>query len=167
MDFLLSYLACLIPVFSALRLAKFNIDSRQTDYFIGLPTPANAILICSLPLILYYGYDFPGMNGNYEIDTLALDSFHGNFIVSLLTNTTFLILLTILVSYILVSELPLFALKFKNFSWENNKIRYLFLIISLILLILFKFIAIPFIIFLYIILSIINNISTKMNQPNP
>jgi CDP-diacylglycerol--serine O-phosphatidyltransferase len=131
------YIAFSIAVFSALRLAKFNIDTRQTTSFIGVPTPANAILICSLPLTF-----------NEEGKLLILNSY-------------FLIGLTLLMSYLLVAELPLFALKFKNFGWPDNKIRYSFLIISLILLILFQFIAIPFIIFLYIILSIISNIYNR------
>jgi CDP-diacylglycerol--serine O-phosphatidyltransferase len=64
-------------------------------------------------------------------------------------------------SYLLVAEIPLFALKFKNFGWADNKIRYSFLIISVILLILFQFIAIPFIIFLYIIMSVISNVMNR------
>jgi len=137
------FIGFLITVFSALRLAKFNIDTRQTDSFIGVPTPANSILICSIPLII----EFHRNN-------------HGKFHVFLL-NPYLYIFLTFLMSYLLVAELPLFALKFKNFTWADNKIRYVFLIISAVLLIVFQFIAIPFIIFLYIILSIINNLITK------
>ncbi|CAN5539556.1 CDP-alcohol phosphatidyltransferase family protein [soil metagenome] len=131
------YIGFLITIFSALRLAKFNIDTRQTDSFIGVPTPANCILICSIPLIY-----------SSTMNKLILHPF-------------LLIPLTLLLSYLLVAELPLFALKFKNFGWADNKIRYSFLIISVILLILFQFIAIPFIIFLYIILSVINNMMNK------
>ena len=138
-----SYVSFFIVIFSAIRLAKFNIDTRQTDSFIGVPTPANSILICSFPLIL-------------EFQTKSQDE-----LWVLLLNPYFLIVLTILMSYLLVAELSLFALKFKNFGWIDNKIRYSFLIISLFLLILFQFIAIPFIIFLYIILSIINNTFNK------
>ncbi len=138
------YSPFLIPVFSALRLAKFNIDTRQTSSFIGVPTPANAILICALPLIKYIQPEIFGINFS-----------------SLITSSFFLVGLTLLMCCLLVAELPLFALKFKSFKWVDNKIRYAFLIISVVLLILFKFIAIPFIIFLYIILSIINNIYTR------
>ena len=137
-------LAFIITIFSALRLAKFNIDTRQTDSFIGVPTPANTILICSIPLINKFQSEIWGFN----IQTIT-------------ENLYFLIGLTLLMSYLLVAELPLFAMKFKNFGWADNKIRYSFLIISVILLILFQFIAIPFIIFLYIILSLINNMMNK------
>lgn len=135
------FCAFLITIFSALRLAKFNIDIRQTNSFIGVPTPAVAILICSLPLIKF----FQPHVGNFNI-------------VPIIENPWFLLGLTILMSYLLVAELPLFALKFKNFGWADNKLRYIFLIVSLILLLLFQFIAIPIIIFLYISLSIVNTI---------
>lgn len=137
-------LAFIITIFSALRLAKFNIDTRQTNSFIGVPTPANTILICSLPLI----NKFQPIVWGFNVQTIT-------------ENLYFLIGLTLLMSYLLVAELPLFALKFKNFGWADNKIRYSFLIISVILLILFQFIAIPFIIFLYIVLSIISNLTNK------
>ena len=134
----------IITIFSCIRLAKFNIDTRQTNSFIGVPTPANTILICSIPLINKFQPEILGFN----IQTIT-------------GNPYYLIGLTLLMSYLLVAELPLFALKFKNFGWADNKIRYSFLIISEILLILFQFIAIPFIIFLYIVLSIINNMMYK------
>ncbi len=140
---LLPYVAFLIPIFSAIRLAKFNIDTRQTTSFIGVPTPANALLICSIPLILA----FQPMIGSINVSTI-------------LSSST-LIILTVLMSLLLVAELPLFALKFKNFGWADNKIRYSFLVISLILLFVFKFIAIPFIIFLYILLSVVNTYIEK------
>lgn len=136
----LIYAAFSISIFSALRLAKFNIDERQTNSFIGLPTPANALLICSLPLIenfqpQWWGYD-------------VLQHIH---------NPWFLLGLTIVSSYLMVAELPLFSLKFKNFSWSDNKIRFIFIFSILILLIIFKFLALPFIILLYILLSAFNN----------
>jgi len=140
------YAGFIITIFSCLRLAKFNIDTRQTNSFIGVPTPANTILICSLPLIQHFQ---PTAFGRNEMTILVLN------------NTYFLLGVTLLMSYLLVAELPLFALKFKNFGWADNKIRYSFLIISVILLILFQFIAIPFIIFLYIVLSIISNLTNK------
>ena len=139
----LEYLALLIPVFSAIRLAKFNIDLRQTNSFIGLPTPANALLISSIPCIFLQTFD--PLCSTCEPYLLLIT----------LRNPAFLISLTILLSYILVAELPLFALKFKNYSWAENKVRYIFLGLSFIFLILFYFIAIPIIIFMYIILSVI------------
>ncbi len=145
------YIAFMIPVFSALRLAKFNNDSRQTDGFIGVNTPANTLLISSLGYIYLTVMDSKEGPGNF------FDLFY---------NTYTLIGLTLLMSFLLVSELPIFALKFKNFGWADNKIRYVFLIIAAILLILFQFFAFPFIIFLYILLSIINNSITKQKQTN-
>lgn len=162
--FYLPYLGFIITIFSALRLAKFNIDTRQTDSFIGVPTPANTILICSLPLILN---QMAPKSVEYSACTLGSPVMGGpeveSYLIwqSIIMNPYFLIGLTLLMSYLLVAELPLFALKFKNFGWADNKIRYSFLIISVILLILFQFIAIPFIIFLYIVLSIINNMTNK------
>lgn len=158
--FFIPYIAFLIPVFSALRLAKFNIDTRQTTSFIGVPTPANAILICSIPLILFFNYHLSGVSGTFGNDSPAVDPAADSTLLSIMLNTNALLALTVLMSYLLVAELPLFALKFKNFSWADNTIRYTFLIISVILLILFHFIAIPFIIFLYIVLSIVSNIKT-------
>jgi CDP-diacylglycerol--serine O-phosphatidyltransferase len=147
----ISFIAFIIPVFSALRLAKFNNDTRQSDSFIGVNTPANTLLISSL------GYIF--------VTVLNSEEGPGNFF-DLLYNTYTLVGLTLLMSFLLVSELPIFALKFKNFGWTDNKIRYVFLIIAVILLILFQFYAFPFIIFLYILLSIINNIITKKEKIN-
>lgn len=144
---LLPFLGFSITIFSALRLAKFNIDTRQTNSFIGVPTPANAILICSLPLIQSFQPNIGELN-----------------IITLIGNSWFLIGLTIVMSFLLVAELPLFALKFKSYAWADNKIRYSFLIISFLLLTLFQFIAIPFIIFLYIIFSAINNLSNRQKH---
>jgi CDP-diacylglycerol--serine O-phosphatidyltransferase len=134
----LPYLALLIPVFSSLRLAKFNIDDRQTDRFIGLPTPANAILIASMPLILEQHSTFTG---------IELNLFQTLFI-----NFWFLILLTLALSYLLVAEISLMSLKFSKEDKKKNQPRYLLLGLSLILLIVLNFAAIPiiFIVFLFI-----------------
>ena len=139
-----AYLAFLIPIFSAIRLAKFNIDTRQSSSFIGVPTPANAILICSFPLI----YTFQSQLGGFNIS-------------SILENCYFLIAMTLLMSFLMIAELPLFALKFKNFGWADNKIRYSFLATSVLLLLTVHFIAIPFIVFLYVLLSVIDNVLNK------
>ena len=141
---ILSSAAFLIPVFSAIRLAKFNIDLRQTDSFIGLPTPANAIFIASLDLIL-------------EIQLYKLDI----AVASLLYNPYVLIGIGGLMSALLVCELPLFSLKFKNIKWKGNQIRYIFILLSLCLLIYFEFLGIPMAIFLYLLLSMINNFIYK------
>lgn len=136
---LLAYIAFILALFSCLRLAKFNIDTRQSDSFIGVPTPANAFVVAAFPLILEF-------NPEYKF---------------LILSPTFLISYTLIMSYLLISEIPLFALKFKSFSWKSNQIKYIFLILSVILLITLQFLAIPLIIFLYIIMSVISNFQTK------
>ena len=129
-----SLLGLLITLASAYRLANFNIDTRQTTSFIGLPTPANTLLIISLPLILTYQQE--------------------PWITTIILNKWFLILLTLLSCYLLNAEIPLFALKFKNWGFQDNKVRYIFLAIAIVMIIFLKFIAIPIIILLYIIMSL-------------
>jgi CDP-diacylglycerol--serine O-phosphatidyltransferase len=135
------YLGFLITLGSCYRLAKFNVDTRQSDSFIGLPTPANALLIMSIPMI----------------------QFHSDFewLVDFLSNPYVLVGVTVLSSYLLNAEIPLFSLKVKSFSWEKYKIQVVFLILSLILIVLLEFIAIPIIILLYVILSVVNNTMGK------
>ncbi len=134
----------IVTLFSALRLAKFNLDTRQSDSFIGIPTPANTLLIVSLPLIL-------------ENDQLGLRS--------IILNPYFIIGLSLLMSYLLIAELPLIALKFKNFSWKDNSYQFMLIIASAILLVLLKFTALPLIIFLYVLLSIVKK--GLYNKVNP
>ncbi len=131
----LPLLGLLIILASAYRLAKFNIDTRQTDSFIGLPTPANTLLIISLPLIFEYQ--------------------NTDFIKPLVFNEWVLIIITIISAILLNVELPLFSLKFKSWDFRSNRTRYVFLMLSLLLLLVLKFIAIPIIIILYILLSMI------------
>lgn len=127
----LPYLGFIITVFSALRLAKFNNDTRQTEDFIGLNTPMNTLFIVSLPFIQK---DYP----------------------SVINSTVLLIGLTALLSWLLISEIKIFSLKFSSKSWAQNKIKYIFLIISALLLPFLKFAAVPFILILYIGLSILH-----------
>jgi CDP-diacylglycerol--serine O-phosphatidyltransferase len=134
------YLALLIPVFSAIRLAKFNIDSRQTYSFIGLPTPACAILIASFPLII-------------EQKT-TLIGFEPAWFANQITNPYLLIGLILILSYLLVAELPLFSLKISKNEPVKNRIKYVFIGISAILIILFYFLSVPFIMLFYILLSL-------------
>lgn len=134
------YSAFFIAVFSALRLAKFNLDTRQTNSFIGLPTPASAMLTASFPLIL--------MQGNASFTSIILSPY-------------FLIIYIIINCWLLVAELPLLSLKFKNLVFAENRYRYILLIFGLISLLIFKFAAIPLILFFYIILSIIQIRTTK------
>ncbi len=141
----MAFIGFIIPVFSAIRLAKFNNDSRQSDSFIGLPTPANGLLIASLGFILMHR-----LNG------------YGSFPVnSIIFNPYFLVGLTCLLSFLLVAELPLIALKFKNFGWADNKMRFILIGLSVACLAVFKFVGIPLVIILYILLSIVNNIFFK------
>ena len=125
------YTAFIIAAFSALRLGKFNIDTRQSHSFIGLPTPANALFWGSL---VVGGHSF-----------LVSDSF----------NAIYLFLLVIIMSYLLVAEIPMFSLKFKNLSWSSNKITYLFLIVCIPLLAIFKLSGFAAIILWYIFLSVL------------
>jgi CDP-diacylglycerol--serine O-phosphatidyltransferase len=135
----------LVTIFSAIRLAKFNLDTRQSDSFIGLPTPANAIFIASLYL------SYKGMRSWSCYDSIE----------PIIHNPYFYVVLTLISSFLLVAPLPLFALKFKNFSWGANKVRYIFLALAAALLIIFRLAGIPLIIVLYIILSVINNLISK------
>lgn len=132
----LPLIGLLITLASAYRLATFNLDEDQQSYFKGLPTPANTLLIISLPLIM-------------EFQNSAIAT-------TLLLNPWFLIGLTVLSCYLLNSRLILFALKFKNWNFKPNAIRYSFLLLSLVLLIIFHFVAIPMIMMLYIGLSLIS-----------
>lgn len=138
---ILPFIGFLIPVFSALRLAKFNIDSRQESVFYGMPTPATAIFLGSFPLIL--GQDSIPFG-------LSIDTVH-----EVITNFYTLVSLSVLVSWLMVSEIPLFSLKFNSFSWRSNAIRYVFLGMGILLFVALQFVAIPIIILLYIILSLI------------
>lgn len=135
------YFAMLIPVCSALRLAKFNIDLRQEVNFIGLPTPANAIFFASIPLVLFVQ---PGL----------FSLLHMDFLVTFFSNTRILTILAVFFSYLLISDFRIFSMKFKNLAWEGNQLRYILLILALILFILFALSAIPIIIMLYILMSI-------------
>lgn len=131
------YLGFIIALGSCYRLANFNIDTRQTDSFIGLPTPANALFVLSLPLVLKY------------TDSLI--------IIELLTNPWFLLVLTVLSAYMLNAEIPLFSLKIKKFSFNENTLQVVFLTCSLLLLIFFRYLGIPLLILFYVLLSVLNN----------
>lgn len=138
---LLPLIGLAITLASAYRLAKFNIDEDQQSYFKGLPTPANTLLIISLPLIFEY-------QNNDAINAIIL-------------NKWFLILVTILSCYLLNSNIKLFALKFKNYNFKDNAIRYIFILLCIVLLIILQFAAIPLVILLYITLSILDNLTSK------
>ncbi len=140
---LFSFAALLIPVFSAIRLGRFNLDTRQTVNFIGLPTPANAIIIVSLCL---YPFIFE-QNSSFDI-----------FMFSISSNFYILMALTLLSCWVLNSEIPFFSLKFKNLKWKSNESRFVFLFVALVLAIFFHFKSIPLIMLSYLLISIISNL---------
>ena len=139
---IIPFTAFLIPLMSALRLAKFNNDSRQSNYFLGLATPANTLFIASLSMIL--------LNTPNQID----NSFYSLFL-TLLTDYKALVITTIALSAMLIIPLPLISLKFQNSSKRDNVARIIFLGISLILIILFKWTSAPFLLTAYILVSLI------------
>lgn len=137
----ISLVGLVLTLGACYRLAKFNIDTRQSDFFIGLPTPAMSLFVISLPLIQQYS--------NIE------------FALNLITNNYFLIAITILLTYLMNAQLPLFSLKFKDYSVKSNLIKYVFLTASLLMIIFLQYISIPLIIIVYVVLSVISNFSKK------
>lgn len=129
----LPYYGLLIAAFSALRLAKFNVDDRQSDQFIGLPTPANTIMIASLSFL----------PANWEITLIAT-----------------IVIITVS-SFLLVANVPMIALKFKTFGWKGNELRFILILSIVSLGIIFGINALPFIIPVYILLSLIGNFISK------
>lgn len=136
-----AFIGFLIPIFSAYRLAKFNIDTRQTSSFIGLPTPANAIFWIFL------------ISDILPTDMLLWMNPQAKFFTMLITA-----LAICLFCFLMISEIPMFALKFKTFDFKTNKIKYIFLIISILLLIILQFKALPILIGLYILMSVASNL---------
>lgn len=125
-----------LTVGACFRLGKFNLDTRQTKSFVGLPTPAMSLLVISLPLVQQYS----------EIE----------FAKELISNNYFLIILTWILCFLMNSEIYLFSLKFENYSIKDNYIKYIFLLLSIILIWLLPFISISLIIILYVFLSLLN-----------
>lgn len=144
-DFL-PFAALIIPFFSMFRLAKFNIDTRQSESFIGLPTPANTIFFMAFPLLMTQY----GAKTGWEHDLILW-----------LIQPIVLIPIIVIMSLLLVSELPLFALKFKHFKWKGNEIRFIFLISCGILISTLLIWSIPIIVLLYLLLSFIQHILRK------
>lgn len=131
------YVAFAIAIFGALRLARFNIDTRQTDQFLGVPIPANALVVASLPLMATTGFVKP--------------------LADFFQSIPFLFGYIVVMSGLMVSELPLMAFKFKSYGWQGNQPKYGFLIASVVLFGLLQFAAIPLIILLYILISVLTN----------
>ena len=133
----LPYFAFVMAAYSALRLAKFNLDERQSLGFIGLPTPANA---------LFWGALFVGAQNFMESTAYMLP----------------VVLLMICVScWLLIAEVPMFALKFKQWGWKGNEVKYIFLISCLPLLMIFGITAFSLIIAWYVVLSVVVNLRNK------
>lgn len=137
----IAYLGFIITLGACYRLAKFNIDTRQSDSFIGLPTPANALFFTSLPLVNASFFD---------------DNFNG-----VIYNNWVLVGLCFLSAYVMNAEIPLFSLKIKNFSFVKYKLQIFFLLLSIVLLLIFQVLAVPMIIVIYVLLSVLNNFFTK------
>ncbi|OXA92234.1 CDP-alcohol phosphatidyltransferase family protein [Flavobacterium hercynium] len=131
----------IVTLGSCYRLANFNIDTRQTDSFIGLPTPANALFILSLPLVIEFS------------DSLL--------IFEILSNHWVLLGITLCSAYILNAEIPLFSLKIKKFNLKDNVLQVVFLFVCIVLVLLLQYIAIPLIIIFYVLLSVVNNMFLK------
>lgn len=132
--------ALLIPFFSLFRLAKFNIDTRQSESFIGLPTPANSIFFASFALMLWDGFGAENWKSALSL-TLIKDQVLMTFVI--------------VFSVLLVSEIPLLSLKFKSFGWKGNEVRFSFLLLSLFLLSILWVWAVPLIILCYILISLV------------
>jgi CDP-diacylglycerol--serine O-phosphatidyltransferase len=129
-----AYFGFILTLAAGYRLAKFNVDTRQNDGFIGLPTPAMSIFVMSIPLVQKFA-DFNG-------------------VMLLFTDFWFYIGVIVFLSISMNSNLHLLALKFKSFDWQSNKAKYIFLLVSVLLLFLLKIVAIPVIILLYLSFSI-------------
>ncbi len=137
----LPYFGLLLTLAACYRLAKFNIDTRQTDSFIGMQTPAMSLFVVSLPLIPMYS--------------------DNQFFIDLIQNNYFLVGITLVLSFLMNAEIPLFSLKFKNYAIKENMLKYVFLILSLGMLLVLEVIAIPLVIILYVLLSIGSNLMNK------
>tara|TARA_B100000508_G_scaffold141093_1_gene146597 strand:+ start:114463 stop:115323 length:861 start_codon:yes stop_codon:yes gene_type:complete len=140
---IMPFVALLIPFLSMFRLAKFNLDERQSTGFIGLPTPANSIFFASFALLLWDGFGQDNWKTVMSM-TLIKDQVLMTFVV--------------VFSILLVSEVKLFSLKFSQFKWNGNEIRYTFLILSAIIIALLYVWALPIIVLLYLILSLVSNL---------
>ena len=133
------YSSLIIPIAGAFRLAKFNTDDRQSEQFLGMPIPANAIFFASLALILELGTK--------------------QNIVPIILNKYTILASIFGCSFLMVSELPMFNLKFKNLNLKENALRYFFLGISILMLIFLQIYALPLIIIWYVLLSVISHLT--------
>ena len=145
----LPFIALIIPFFSMFRLAKFNLDKRQSDRFRGVPTPLNTIFFLFFPL--YFSINL----NQWE---------HQEKWILLLFDCYTLSAITVLFSVLMVTDIPLISLKFKTWTWNENKFRYILVGSSLIIILLFWIWAILIIVFLYLLLSLIENYQLKKHE---
>lgn len=157
----LPYLGFIVPLFSALRLAKFNVDTKQSDTFIGLPTLANALLICGLPLLFrlnesqVYVYDrYTYLLMDYIPNTMEKLSVFQQAVYNFWHSQVVLIAITCVMSTLLILPIPMFSFKIKSAKWKGNEIRYVFLLLAALLFVLLKLAALPMVILAYIAISI-------------
>lgn len=144
----LHYIVFVIPAFSAIRLAKFNVDTRQTNSFIGLAVPTHAAFYIFCTLLFVYP-DLPKIiNVN-------------NFVNPVISSPIIMLLFCILFSIMLVAEVPMFSFKFKNMKWKNNSLPFTFIILWFVMLIFMNIVAMPVIVIFYIVWSIILNFKNK------
>jgi len=148
------FIAILIPAFSAIRLAKFNIDTRQSKDFIGVPTPANAIFWAACGIIISQEIPVHGIIGS------VAEQFN-TVIRHLFLNPAFIIFCIVASSLLLVAPLHLMGLKFNGFSWKGNEVKFLLIAVSILLIVFLGITGIPIIIILYPIFSIVNGTLKK------
>jgi CDP-diacylglycerol--serine O-phosphatidyltransferase len=146
----LHYIVFVIPAFSAIRLAKFNVDTRQTSSFIGLAVPAHASFYIFCTLLFIYP-DLPQIINVSEI------------ITPIVSSPIVLLICSILLSIMLLAEVPMFSLKFKNLKWKDNKLPFTFILLWFAMLIFMNIVAMPMIVIFYILWSIILNLKNKSN----
>lgn len=131
-----SVLAFILAAFAAVRLAKFNLDTRQTTSFIGLPVPAVGLFIASLPFMMM------------QIDRSGI-------LYSVVTSPYFLLAMIVIFSWLMVSEVPFFSFKMKNLKFKENILRYFVVIFAIVAVVILQWVALPFIFLFYMILSVI------------
>jgi CDP-diacylglycerol--serine O-phosphatidyltransferase len=144
LQFFFPFLGFIVTLGACYRLANFNIDTRQSNSFIGLPTPANALFVLSLPLIL--------ARGQFQYVTMLLE------------NSWFLLFLVVLSAFMMNAEIRLFSLKFKTLRVKDNLLQFVFLLISCLLIFLFHFLGVALAILFYVVLSIVQNIFFKSEE---
>jgi len=133
----LRYFALAIPALSTLRLARFNNDARQSDRFFGLPVPANALFFCAIPFVI---------SGDYP-----------QWLIDIVSQPFTLVGASVIMSLLLVTNIPLFAFKFSSLSWKKNSFRYIYILMAIILLVFFQVAALLLLIPLYVIFSLVIN----------